>query len=194
MSLTAALLAALAFIGAEGHPQHSGRESVSLNSGWRFSRSEANPDGVIYDHRPDLENLTDVTALKPWILPSANRYISDPADQYPIPDSKAPVQVEYAQATFDDSSWETVNVPHDWAINGPFYTEEEDPVVDGGMGRLPIQGVGWYRKTINVDRHDKGKVISLDIEGAMSYAMVWVNEELVGGWVSRQPLNTTLQH
>lgn len=50
------------------------------------------------------------------------------------------------------------------------------------MGRLPIQGVGWYRRKISIAGHDKQKTIYLDIDGAMSYAIVWLNGNLVGGW------------
>lgn len=50
------------------------------------------------------------------------------------------------------------------------------------MGRLPSQGVAWYRKKIDIPTADKGKIIYLDIDGAMSYAMVWLNGNLVGGW------------
>jgi beta-galactosidase len=77
--------------------------------------------------------------------------------------------------------WETVDLPHDWAINGPFYTDSSPPI-GGGMGRLPVQGVAWYRRKISVTSEDKDKSIFLDIDGAMSYAMVWLNEKLVGGW------------
>ncbi|RMX90386.1 hypothetical protein D0868_14517 [Hortaea werneckii] len=176
------LLATLAIGAVKGHHHENFREHVSLNAGWRFSRFESNPDGVIYDYRPDLENLTDVTVLKPWILPTANRYIPDSANHFEAPGGPPPVEVEYAQTSFDDSSWELVSVPHDWAIDGPFYTDGENPVVGGGMGRLPIQGVAWYRQTVFIDQSDAGKAISLDIEGAMSYAMVWVNGDLIGGW------------
>ena len=54
--------------------------------------------------------------------------------------------------------------------------------VTGGMGRLPIQGVGWYRKKISVSADDAEKVVYLDIDGAQSYAIVWLNGNLVGGW------------
>lgn len=178
------LLATLAIGVVEGHRHGNSREHVSLNDGWRFSRFEFNPDGVIYDYRPDLRNLTAATVLKPWILPTANRYILDSANRFEPPNGPPQVEVEYAQTSFDDSAWQLVNVPHDWAIDGPFYTDEEDPVVGGGMGRLPIQGVGWYRRTVYIDQSDSGNAISLDIEGAMSYAMVWINGDLVGGWVS----------
>jgi beta-galactosidase len=50
------------------------------------------------------------------------------------------------------------------------------------MGRLPIQGVGWYRRNLTKLPADDGKSIYLDIDGAMSYAMVWLNGNLVGGW------------
>ncbi|MDI9544682.1 MAG: glycoside hydrolase family 2, partial [Bacteroidota bacterium] len=48
---------------------------------------------------------------------------------------------ENAQSTnFDDSSWEKVNLPHDWAIKGPFNEQE-----NGSTGKLPWRGEGWYR-------------------------------------------------
>ena len=48
---------------------------------------------------------------------------------------------EVQQINFDDSSWESVTVPHDWAITGPF-----DPDANGSTGKLSWRGVGWYRK------------------------------------------------
>ncbi|GJC96760.1 beta galactosidase [Colletotrichum higginsianum] len=157
------------------------RERVSINKGWRFWRSEFNPDGLIYDHRPDLENLTDVYVLKPWILPSANDFINDPAQHHERPDAEPARNVSYAAKGFDDGAWETVDLPHDWAIAGPFYTEE-DPIIGGGMGRLPVHGVGWYRRSLALNPADEGKSVFLDVDGAMSYAMVWLNGYLVGGW------------
>ena len=85
------------------------------------------------------------------------------------------------QKNFNDNNWEKINLPHDWAINGPFY-KGDNPEVGGGMGRLPSHGVGWYRKKISFSNADKDKIMYLDIDGAMSYAMVWLNGKLVGGW------------
>jgi len=47
---------------------------------------------------------------------------------------------------------------------------------------LPIQGIAWYRKKLDIPKDDAGKLIFLDVDGAMSYAMVWLNGKLVGGW------------
>ncbi|TPX17916.1 uncharacterized protein E0L32_003017 [Thyridium curvatum] len=146
----------------------AGRERTSLNVGWRFQRSETSPDGLSYDQ------------LKAYILPSANDFIKDPAQHHQRPSSPPP-PVDRAQAGYDDSQWEQLDLPHDWAVKGPFYTGA-DPVIDGSMGRLPIQGVGWYRRTFALGPADEGKAVYLDVDGAMSYAMVWVNGNLVGGW------------
>jgi len=84
----------------------------------------------------------------------------------------------YAREDFDDSGWDSVAVPHDWAIAGPFIETGDH----GGMGRLPSWGVGWYRIDLDVPAGDAGRSIFLDVEGAMSYASVWMNGEYVGGW------------
>ena len=70
-----------------------------------------------------------------------------------------------------------MDLPHDYAIEGPFTT-----TVSGSTGRLPSSGVVWYRKNLNIPASDTGKSIFLDIDGAMSYSMVWLNGQFVGGW------------
>lgn len=163
--------------------KHSLRERVLINDDWRFYRSESNPDGIIYDHRKDLANVSNPEILKDWILPSGNDFIKDPSKRHSRPDEEPSTDIEHVKNNFDDGDWESVRLPHDWAIEGPFYTEDDDvAIVGGGMGRLPVHGVGWYRRKLDVSKSDKNKQIYLDIDGAMSYAMVWLNGQLVGGW------------
>ncbi|KAL4789258.1 glycoside hydrolase superfamily [Aspergillus venezuelensis] len=159
---------------------HAIRERVSLNADWRFWRSEAIPDNIVYDMRPDTDN-DSLTVLKPWILPSGNDFINDPVAHHERPYDEPYVDLPYIEQGFDDSHWESVRLPHDWAITGPFYTEE-DPPIASDMGRLPVQGVGWYRRNLNISSSDIYKSIFLEVDGAMSYPMVWVNGHLVGGW------------
>lgn len=145
----------------------SGRERLSLNTGWRFSRFTANPDSLSYN------------TLKPYMLPAANDFIA--GTKYTRPGGTQPgSNVGYVKDSFDDNSWEAVSLPHDWAIKGPFNA----PGISGGMGRLPSNGVGWYRRkiSISVDDINSGRSLFLDVEGAMSYAAVWLNGNLVGGW------------
>jgi beta-galactosidase len=77
----------------------------------------------------------------------------------------------------DDSDWQTVRVPHDWAIAGPFH-----PKAGGGSGKLPWKGVGWYRKTLSFDEADRGRRVYLDFDGVMAFPKVYVNGQLAGQW------------
>ncbi|KAH7391184.1 glycoside hydrolase family 2 sugar binding protein [Cadophora sp. MPI-SDFR-AT-0126] len=157
------------------------RQRININNGWRFFRSETILDGISYNSRPGLPSTENTEVLRPWILPSGNHFIKDPDKQHRRPSNEPATIPAFVRHNFIDDDWKTVNLPHDWAIKGPFYTGQ-NATVSGGMGRLPIQGVGWYRRRVHVPLDDQNKSIYLDIDGAMSYAMVWLNGNLVGGW------------
>ncbi|MDU0354449.1 DUF4982 domain-containing protein [Paraglaciecola aquimarina] len=84
-------------------------------------------------------------------------------------------QVGAEQANFDDSNWQRVTLPHDWAIEGPF-----DEKYNARNGGLPFHGDGWYRKTFTVAEADKGKVVSVTFDGAMYDAHVYINGHFLG--------------
>jgi beta-galactosidase len=77
----------------------------------------------------------------------------------------------------DDSNWRTLDLPHDWAIEGPF-----SDTLENNTGLLPWKGIGWYRKHFIVSDNDRDKRIYIDFDGAMAYAQVWLNGKYVGGW------------
>ncbi len=105
---------------------------------------------------------------------------------------------------FDDSKWERICVPHDWAIYGPFDRSHDLQKVavkqngesvatwkTGRSGGLPWAGIGWYRRVLRADElglqggHSGNEsstlaqlgdgVVSLQFDGAMSEAHVYVN-------------------
>ncbi|MEM9983710.1 MAG: glycoside hydrolase family 2 TIM barrel-domain containing protein [Bacteroidota bacterium] len=76
---------------------------------------------------------------------------------------------------FDDQSWRGLDLPHDWAIEGPF-----DIKYNARAGGLPFHGTGWYRKHFTMPASAKGKVVRLEFEGAMYDAHVWVNGQFIG--------------
>ena len=176
------------------------RQRISINAEWRFFRYDlvSNADSLIYDGRPMIKDNKDdragddspteavkteasKTILKPWILPTGNDFIKDTAKRHVRPDGNPGSDFPFTKNDFDESSWEIVDLPHDWAIKGPFLTGW-DAEIGGSMGRLPVNGVAWYRKKIDIPVSDAGKSVFVDIDGAMSYAMVWLNGHLVGGW------------
>jgi beta-galactosidase len=172
------------------------RERLLLDAGWRFHRGDpAGVTGLDYDVRPTVERSADGkdadarpdeavktqavgSVLKPWILPTANPLIADPAKRHVRPPGHPGNDVPFVQAGFDDSAWQRVTLPHDWAIAGPFL--KDGPY--GGMGRLQTWGPAWYRRRLDIAASDRGRSVFLDVDGAMSYATVWLNDRLVGGW------------
>lgn len=82
-----------------------------------------------------------------------------------------------ADPQYDDSDWQPVRLPHDWAIEGPF-----DPDGDGSTAKLPWRGVGWYRKTFTLDAEDAGKRVYFDFDGIMAFPVVYINGHQAGSW------------
>ena len=72
--------------------------------------------------------------------------------------------------------WRTLNLPHDWAIEGDF--SENNPSGPGG-GALP-GGIGWYKKIFKVSASDKDKEIYIDFDGAYMNTTVWINGHKLG--------------
>ena len=91
-------------------------------------------------------------------------------------------RLDVAAVGYDDSAWEKVEIPHDWAIAGPF-----QPDGDGNTGKLPWRGIGWYRTEIDLPRPmlddlTAGGVIWLEFDGVMARPKVWLNGHFAGGW------------
>src|SRR3974377_2004321 len=79
------------------------------------------------------------------------------------------------QLGFADGSWREVQLPHDWAIEGPF-----DRNLNPHTGALPFFGTGWARKTFKLTAAAKGRYFSVEFDGAMSNARVWLNGKALG--------------
>jgi beta-galactosidase len=76
----------------------------------------------------------------------------------------------------DDSNWRTLNLPHDWSIEGEF--SEKNPATPGG-GALP-GGIGWYRKTFIIPETEEDKLIFIDFDGIYKNSEVWINGHYLG--------------
>lgn len=147
---------------------NSVRERISFDNGWRFAKGDpaAVGDALSYPN------------LKDWLLPTSAELTTNAAIlAKKLPPGNPAENVACAQPGFNDSEWRLLNLPHDWGIEGPF--EQDYP---GETGKLPWWGVAWYRKHLELPAADAGRKIFLDVDGAMSYASVWVNGRFAGGW------------
>ena len=75
------------------------------------------------------------------------------------------------QIAFNDASWRTLNVPHDWSIEGE---NLQDAHGSGNVGYFPC-GIGWYRKTFNMEKLKKDTKWSIEFDGVYMNSDVWIN-------------------
>ncbi|MGA9777096.1 MAG: beta-galactosidase GalB [Verrucomicrobiia bacterium] len=142
------------------------RERLSFNSDWHFTKGDP----------PGTGDKLSYANIKPWATATGNEFV---VDGKPIarPPGNPGEDVIYTQPGYDDTGWRQLNLPHDWGIEGPF--KQEAP---SSTGKLPWEGIGWYRKHFTVSSSDKNRRLCLEVDGAMSYANVWLNGKYVGGW------------
>lgn len=82
------------------------------------------------------------------------------------------------KATFDDSKWKTLDLPHDWSIELAFNSNSP-----GGSGNGFLDGgIGWYRKTFTLDPSAADKKILIAFDGVYMNSQVWINGTSLGTW------------
>ena len=102
---------------------------------------------------------------------------------------------QFAHPDYDDSGWQTVRIPHDWAIYGPFSINNDKQNVAitqdgqkeamehaGRTGGLPFVGPGWYRLEFEAPEFTEGKSCRFIFDGAMSNADVYINGQHAAFW------------
>jgi len=102
---------------------------------------------------------------------------------------------ESVNPDFDDSDWEEVRIPHDWAIKGPFSSDndvqplkvvengkEKTVKYTGATGGLPHVGNGWYRLKFNLPEDVNSKRVRIEFDGVMSNSKIYCNGVYVGQW------------
>ena len=69
----------------------------------------------------------------------------------------------------DDSEWRELDLPHDWAVEGPFNETE-----NLSQGYRP-RGIGWYRRQFLIEESDRGRHFELQFDGVATHCAVWFN-------------------
>ncbi|MBI3347864.1 MAG: glycoside hydrolase family 2 protein [Burkholderiales bacterium] len=139
------------------------RERLDWSAGWRFTQGDPADASVL---RP--------ADFKPWLLAGAATLLATAPPAPPA--GPAPGEaLAYAQPGFDDAGWRLLDLPHDWGVETAF-----QQALPGETGKLPWQGVAWYRK--RVPGAPAGQRTVLEIDGALANSAVYCNGRLVGGW------------
>jgi beta-galactosidase len=144
----------------------SPRERLLLDFGWRFHLGNANDATKDFRYGAPMREGTFAKAGQDWL--------HNPAD-------------DSLQHSFDDSAWRVVDLPHDWAVELPYVTVDDDSMsihaAHGGkaLGRnFPETSVGWYQRTFDIPKTDEGKRISIDFDGVFRDTIILFNGFYIG--------------
>lgn len=89
-----------------------------------------------------------------------------------------------ARPDFNDSTWRTVNLPHDWAVELEFVHVDDKTLHDHGFKpigrRFPKTSIGWYRRSFTIPKSDEGKRMTVKFDGVFRDCIVWVNGHFLG--------------
>ena len=131
------------------------RETIRLDKGWKFAFGHAaNPQKDFGCGTEYFNYLTKANSIH----------------------NEGP----YAQK-FDDSTWQEVQVPHDWVTTLPYAPEASHSHGYKTVGwKYPETSVGWYRKTLHIGQEDFGKHLMLRFDGIFRNAQVWFNGFYMG--------------
>lgn len=93
-------------------------------------------------------------------------------------------KIAFVQPAFNDNNWQSINLPHDWAVELPVNPKAN--VAKGLKDIDSIKGtsIGWYRKTFSIPLADKQKMITVEFEGVYRNALFWINGYCLGRNVS----------
>lgn len=125
------------------------RERININRDWRYQIDD--PDGV--------GAALHYSRLKPYLLPCANDFIIF-GKRYQRPEGNPGENIAYVKSDFDDSEWRHLNLPHDWAIEGPFNID-----YNGSTGKLPYWGYAGIVKHWSYRRMMPGNKFILILMG-----------------------------
>ena len=155
MKVTKTLLVAVLCCICTSMSAQSVRETIRIDKGWKFAFGHA------ADPQKDFGCGTEYFNY----LTKANSIHNEGP---------------YAQK-FDDSTWQEVQVLHDWVATLPYASEASHSHGYKTVGwKYPETSVGWYRKTLHIGQEDFGKHLMLRFDGIFRNATVWFNGFYMG--------------
>ena len=145
----------VAWMGIATLNAQNARETIRLDEGWKFAFGNASDPAKDFGCGTEYFNyLTKANSIH----------------------NEGPYS-----AKFDDSKWEEVRIPHDWVTTLPYEQKASHSHGYKTVGyKYPETSVGWYRKSIHIEKEDLGKQISLQFDGIFRNARVWFNGFYLG--------------
>ena len=155
MRLKTMLVAAVACLFTTTLSAQSLRETIRLDKGWKFAFGHAGDPQKDFGCGTEYFNyLTKASSIH-----NEGPYVRK----------------------FNDSTWQEVQIPHDWVAALPYASEASHSHGYKTVGwKYPATSIGWYRKVFTIAEEDFGKHLQLRFDGIFRNARVWFNGFYMG--------------
>jgi beta-galactosidase len=162
----------------------TGRETISLDSGWRFRLGDPPDVTTNVTYYPEISDLAKLDSTEIGAGTNTETYME--SIRVDIFATHAGEDVSLVQTNYNDSGWRQLSLPHDWAVELPFNSS-----ADGGHGYKPVgnpgfttNNIGWYRHTFTLPANYAGQSMWLQFDGVYRNCLVWLNGHILGRNVS----------
>src|SRR6516162_8289070 len=162
----------------------TGRETISLDSGWRFQLGDPPDVTTNVTYYPEISDLAKLDSNENGAGTNTETYME--SIRVDIFGTHAGENVSFVQTNYNDSGWRQLSLPHDWAVELPFNSS-----ADGGHGYKPVgnpgfttNNIGWYRHTFTLPANYAGQSMWLQFDGVYRNCLVWLNGHILGRNVS----------
>jgi beta-galactosidase len=161
------------------------RERTLIDAGWKFYLGDptdiTNASETNVTYYPEIANLAKLQANQVYGSGSETNLMT-----LRPPLTGLGENVSFVQTNFNDSSWRSLNLPHDWVVELPFSSSG-----DKGHGyKAAINGstssntIAWYRRTFTLPSSYTNSTVSLEFDGVYRNCLVWLNGHIIGRNVS----------
>ena len=160
-----------------------GRERTLIDSGWHFQLGDPSDVTTNVTWYPEIADLAKVESAQLTGTGSETYLETIRVD---IMATHAGENVSFVKTNYNDGSWRSLDLPHDWVVELPF-----DQNADGSHGFKTVgnsnyttNNVGWYRCTFTIPPGYAGQTLWLDFDGVYRNSLVWLNGHILGRNVS----------
>jgi beta-galactosidase len=159
------------------------RERILLDAGWRFRLGDPADVTTNVTYYPEIADLKKLQ-LNQISGPGSETCLE--TNRVDIFATHAGENVSFVQPNFNDSGWQAVSLPHDWAVQLPFdsradYDHGFKAIGDSVFG---TNNIGWYRHTFTLPAVDASKKLWLEFDGVYRNCLLWLNGHILGRNVS----------
>ena len=168
------ILSALLMGSLSADPAESPRQKLLMDSSWRFHQGDPLDVGQTLDFLGKESDLMKQGEDSEAMATAIRKNLPD------VVKENTGAGLSFVKPDFDDNSWRSLNLPHDYAIEQPFGEKDNNGKGSRHLDAKDGSAIGWYRRTFDLPAADQGKRITVLFDGVYRNSMVWFNGHCLG--------------